>query len=86
MRLAEPLGFSIVDSASRTASAVPLLVDGPCIPFRGRGGQVQNSNDFRPDTPAVLIDAIGGEPLAGSGFESEEPEPGFSAAKLEGEE
>ena len=30
--------------------------------------------------------AIGGEPLAGSGFETEEPEPGFSAADFDGEE
>jgi len=48
--------------------------------------QMQNSDDFRTDAPAVLIDAIGGEPLAGSGFETEEPEPGFSAAELDGEE
>ena len=47
---------------------------------------MQNSDDFRPDAPAVLINAIGGEPLAGSGFESEEPEQGFSAAELDGEE
>ncbi len=47
---------------------------------------MQNSSDFRPDLSAELIDAIGGEPLAGSGFESEEPEPGFSAAELEGKE
>ena len=47
---------------------------------------MQNSDDFRPDAPAVSINAIGGEPLAGSGFEREEPEPGFSAAELEGEE
>jgi hypothetical protein len=44
-----------------------------------------DSNDFRPDAPAVLIDVVGGEPLAGSGFETEEPEPGFSAAESEGE-
>ena len=47
---------------------------------------MQNSDDLRHDLAAVAIDKIGGEPLAGSGFESEEPEPGFSAAKLEGEE
>lgn len=35
----------------------------------------------------ALLDAIGGEPLAGSGFEEEEPEPGFaetSSSGLEG--
>ena len=34
----------------------------------------------QPDAPDVLIDAIGGEPLAGSGFEREEPEQDFSAS------
>jgi hypothetical protein len=47
---------------------------------------MQNSADFRHDLPAGLIDSIGGEPLAGSGFEREEPEPGFSTTDLEGEE
>jgi len=47
---------------------------------------MQSSYDFRHDLSAELIDAIGGEPLAGSGFETEEPEPGFSAAEFEGEE
>ena len=42
--------------------------------------------DFQRDLSAVSLDAIGGEPLAGSGFETEEPEPGFSAAELDGEE
>ncbi|HZL25960.1 MAG TPA: hypothetical protein VFC39_05465 [Acidobacteriaceae bacterium] len=47
---------------------------------------MQNLDDFRYDQPAVLIDGVGGEPLAGSGFESEEPEPSFSASESEGEE
>ena len=47
---------------------------------------MQNSDDRRPDAPAVLIDAIGGEPLAGSGFDAEEPEPGFSVSESDGEE
>ena len=47
---------------------------------------MQNSDDFRHDQPAVLIASLGGEPLAGSGFEGDEPEPGFSTAELEGEE
>jgi hypothetical protein len=47
---------------------------------------MQNSHDFQRDLSAVSIDAIGGEPLAGSGFETEEPEPDFSAAELDGEE
>jgi hypothetical protein len=51
-----------------------------------REAKMQNSDDFRHDQPAVLIGAIGGEPLAGSGFETEEPESSFSPAEFEGEE
>jgi hypothetical protein len=47
---------------------------------------MQNFQDFQRDLSAVSLDAIGGEPLAGSGFEAEEPEPGLSAAELDGEE
>jgi hypothetical protein len=47
---------------------------------------MQNSQDFQRDLSAALLDAIGGEPLAGSGFETEEPESGFSATELDREE
>jgi len=47
---------------------------------------MQNSQDFQRDLSAAWIDAIGGETLAGSGFETEEPDPGFCAAELGGEE
>ena len=47
---------------------------------------MQNSDDRRPAASTVLTDAVGGEPLAGSGFETEAPEPGFSAAESDGEE
>jgi hypothetical protein len=47
---------------------------------------MQNSQDLKRDLSAVSLDAIGGEPLVGSGFEAEEPEPGYSAAELDGEE
>lgn len=47
---------------------------------------MQNSQDLKRDVSAVSLDAIGGEPLAGSGFEAEEPELGYSAAELDGEE
>lgn len=47
---------------------------------------MQNSLDSQRDLSATSLDLIGGEPLAGSGFEVEEPEPSFSAAELEGEE
>lgn len=47
---------------------------------------MQTSQDFQRDLSAASLDAIGGEPLAGSGFETQEPEPGFSAVELAGEE
>jgi hypothetical protein len=47
---------------------------------------MQNSQDLQRDLSAVSLDAMGGEPLAGSGFETEEPESEFSAAELDGEE
>ena len=47
---------------------------------------MQNSRESHDSLSAVLIDAVGGEVLAGSGFENEEPEPGFSVAEFEGEE
>jgi len=47
---------------------------------------MQNSHDYQRDLLAVSIDAVGGELLAGSGFENEEPEPGFVVAELRGEE
>jgi hypothetical protein len=30
----------------------------------------------------LLLEAVGGEPLVGSGFEDEAPEPGFAAPDL----
>ena len=39
---------------------------------------MQNLQDIQRDTLSASLDAIGGEPLAGSGFETEEPESGFS--------
>jgi len=47
---------------------------------------MQNSQDVQRDLSSMSLDAIGGEPLAGSGFETEEPELEFSSAELSGEE
>jgi hypothetical protein len=47
---------------------------------------MQSSQDFHRDLSAASLDAIGGEPLTGSGFETEEPEPSFAAAELNGKE
>lgn len=40
---------------------------------------MQNSKDVSDEMTA--IDAAGGEPLAGSGFENQEPEPGFAGSE-----
>jgi hypothetical protein len=37
---------------------------------------MQNSNDPEPDVQ-LLLEIVGGEPLVQSGFENEEPEPGY---------
>jgi hypothetical protein len=47
---------------------------------------MQNSQDLQRDWAAVSLDDIGGEPLTGSGFETDEPELEFSSAELSGEE
>ncbi len=56
------------------------------MPFSGKGGENAEVRQFSTRSVVELINAIGGEALAGSGFEAQEPEPGFSAAELEGEE
>jgi hypothetical protein len=38
---------------------------------------VKNLKDLWEKSPE-LVDGIGGEPLAGSGFEAEQPEPAFA--------
>lgn len=43
---------------------------------------MQNTNDFD-QRVQQLLDMIGGEPLSGSGFEKEEPEPDFRAGEEE---
>ena len=42
-------------------------------------GKLQNAPI---DKAAALLDAVGGEPMAASGFEAEEPELGFTADEL----
>ena len=48
-----------------------------------RNGVKQMPAKLRP-LDAAELDALGGEPLAGSGFEEEEPEPGFGEAETSG--
>ena len=46
---------------------------------------MQNSRDTERCSLVASLAAIGGEPLAGSGFEAEEPDAAFSATELGGE-
>jgi hypothetical protein len=43
---------------------------------------MQNVHDIERGSRTTSLDAIGGEPLAGSGFEAEEPELGFSSTEV----
>jgi hypothetical protein len=43
---------------------------------------VQNVNDFDRNVQA-LLDMIGGEPLVGSGFDMEEPQPEYGSEEEE---
>jgi hypothetical protein len=39
---------------------------------------MQSSQDYERRLSATFLDALGGDPLAGSGFEAEDSEAGFS--------
>ena len=42
---------------------------------------MQNLQGIQRDASATLLEALGGEPLAGSGFEMEDPDEGFSVTE-----
>ena len=42
---------------------------------------MQNSKDIQRDSSAGLLDTVGGDPLCGSGFETEDPDEGFSVTE-----
>ena len=42
---------------------------------------MQNPLDLHRDSPMTMLDAIGGDLLAGSGFENEEPDADFWSAE-----
>lgn len=42
---------------------------------------MQNSPDVKRDSRTTFLETIGGEPLAGSDFEMEEPDDGFSVTE-----
>jgi hypothetical protein len=47
---------------------------------------MRKSQNLPLDRAATLLVAVGGEPVAGSGFEAEEPEPDFAADELSEDE
>jgi hypothetical protein len=73
-------------SPSRIADPNPLVHRGTSFriapDMQGPGGNVQNTKDFDRNVQ-LLLDMIGGEPLAESGFEQEDPEPDFCSNEEE---
>jgi hypothetical protein len=59
--------------------SAPLFVRVPGRTHGTRGVNVQNSKDVSDEMTA--IDAAGGDPLAGSGFENQEPDPDFAGSE-----
>jgi hypothetical protein len=59
------------------SSAIPLSVDGFQIELRSEGGNMQDSQDAQRELIIALLAEIGGEQLAGSGFEGDEPDLAF---------
>jgi hypothetical protein len=53
----------------------PWYLKGGVSLINAEGGTMFNPNDSE---ARKLLDALGGEPLAESGFEDEIPEPGFA--------
>ena len=47
---------------------------------------MRKSQNLPLDGAPTLLVAVGGEPIAGSGFEAEEPDPGFAADELSQDE
>ncbi len=47
---------------------------------------MQNSHGAQQDPVAAVLDLIGGEPLAGSGFETEKPNQDFLATEQAAQE
>lgn len=47
---------------------------------------MQHSYGAQQDPIATMLDAIGGEPLAGSGFETEKPDQDFLATEQAAQE
>jgi hypothetical protein len=50
------------------------------------GDNMQKLQNLPIDRAATLLVAVGGEPVAGSGFEAEQPEPDFAADDLSEDE
>jgi hypothetical protein len=53
---------------------------------RAEGDEMRKSQNLPLDGAPTLLVAVGGEPIAGSGFEAEEPDPGFAADELSQDE
>jgi hypothetical protein len=54
--------------------------------FQHEGDKMQNSYSPQQDPVATVLDAVGAEPLAGSGFETEKPDQAILATEQAAEE
>jgi hypothetical protein len=67
-------------SPTSNEQEIPLETDCRTISCHHRieGDKMRKSQNLPIDRAATLLVAVGGEPVAGSGFEAEEPEPDFA--------
>jgi hypothetical protein len=89
MPVQDPVHKKILHTASRNASAVPLVVEelfqAHSTAKKLKGAKMHNPLIFDAETQMEL-DLLGAEPLAGSGFENEQTDPDFAVDELAGEE
>jgi hypothetical protein len=63
------------------------LITGFILAYHGtEGDEMRKSQNLLLDRAATLLVAVGGEPIAGSGFEGEEPDPRFAEDELSQDE
>jgi hypothetical protein len=63
------------------------LITGFFLAYHGtEGDEMRKSQNLPLDRAAILLIAVGGEPIAGSGFEAEEPDPSFAEDELSRDE
>ena len=86
MPVQDPVHKKILHTASRNASAVPLVVE-ELFQAHSIAKELNMHNPLIFDAETQMeLDFLGAEPLAGSGFENEQTDPDFGADEFAGEE